>query len=84
MTTVTRYGDSRNIYTVPVGLCNELTSVNESKYEDKHQKALICPGESVSKRNRARYQKKRQCAYTLLVVHPNLFHQQGNQKSRIL
>ena len=44
MTTVTRDDDSQNIYTVPVGRCNQQTSVEESKYEEKPKSALIFPG----------------------------------------
>ena len=47
MTTVTRDDDSPNIYTVPVGRCDLQTSVDESKYEEIHQNALICPGDSI-------------------------------------
>ena len=47
MTTVTRDDEIPNIYTVPVGRCNVYTSVDESKYEEIHQKALICPGGSI-------------------------------------
>ena len=50
MTKVTCDEKSPNIYTVSVGQCNELTSVDESKYEDKRQNTLICPGESISKK----------------------------------
>ena len=50
VTTVTRDDEIPNIYTVPVGRCNVYTSVDESKYEEIHQKALICPGESISKK----------------------------------
>ena len=50
MTTVTRDYDSQNIYTVPVGQCNQQTSVEESKYEKKRKNALIVPGESISKK----------------------------------
>ena len=44
MTTVTRDDDSQNIYTVPVGICNKHTSVEDSKYEKKHKNVLIVPG----------------------------------------
>ena len=47
MKTVTRDDESGNIYTVPVGRCNELTPVDESKYQEKRKKALIFPGESI-------------------------------------
>ena len=44
MTTVTRDYDSQNIYTVPIGQCNQETSVEEFKYEEKQKNALIVPG----------------------------------------
>ena len=50
MTTVTRDDVSQNIYTVPVGLCNQHTSVEEYKYEEKPKSALIVTGESISKK----------------------------------
>ena len=37
-------------YNVPVGQCNQQTSVEESEYEDKRKNALIIPGESISKK----------------------------------
>ena len=84
VTTVTHDDDIQNMYTVPVWQCNELTSVDESKYEEKRQNSLICPSEYISKKNWARYHKKRLCAYTLFLVHPSLFYQQGNHNSCIL
>ena len=50
VTTVTCDDGNLNIYTVPVVQCNELTSVDESKYEEKRQHSLICPGESIPKK----------------------------------
>ena len=44
VTTVTRDDDSQNIYTVPVWRCDEVTSVDGSKYEEKCNNALIFPG----------------------------------------
>ena len=46
--TVTHDDYSRNVYTLPVGPCNELTSVDESKYEEKRQNSLIFPGGYIS------------------------------------
>ena len=43
VTTVTRDDDSQNIYTVPVGQCNQQKSFEDSKYKN----ALIVPGESI-------------------------------------
>ena len=51
MTTVTRNDDSQNICTVPVGRCNQHTSVEESKHEEKRKNSkkkmrlYIVPGE---------------------------------------
>ena len=50
VTTVTRDDDSQNIYTVPVGGCNQQKLVEEYKYEEKRKNALIVPGESISKK----------------------------------
>ena len=50
MTTLTRDDDSQDMYTVPVGLCNQQTSVEESKYEYKCKNAIMVPGESISKK----------------------------------
>ena len=50
MTTLTRDDDSPKIYTVPVGRCNQQTSVEESKYEEKRKSILIVPGEYISKK----------------------------------
>ena len=49
VTTVTRDDDSQNIYTLPVGRCNQQTYVDESKHEEKPKSALIFPGEYISK-----------------------------------
>ena len=50
VTTATRDNDSPNIYTVPVGRCDLQTLVDESKYEEIHQNALIFTGDSISKK----------------------------------
>ena len=44
MTTVTCDDDSQNIYNVPVGIYNQQTSDDESKYEEKRKNALIGTG----------------------------------------
>ena len=44
MTTVTRYDDGQNIFTVPVERCNENTSVEESRYEKMRRNSIIGPG----------------------------------------
>ena len=50
VTTVTRYDDSQNIYTISVGICNQHTSVEGSKYEEKPKSVLTVPGEYISKK----------------------------------
>ena len=74
MTTVTSDDDSQNIYTVTVGRCNEPTSVDESEYEEKRENLFICPGESIPKKEPSKISEKRQCAYTLFLVHINICH----------
>ena len=65
MTTVTRNYDSQNIYTVPFGQCNQHTSVEDYKYEEKIKSALIVPGESISKKEpRNTPEKKTMRLYT--------------------
>ena len=49
-TTVTRDDESKNIFTVSIVLYNEQTSDDESKYEEKHNNALIGPVESIAKK----------------------------------
>ena len=43
--------DSPNIYTIPVGCCDIQTSVDESKYDEIHQNALISEVNLSQKRN---------------------------------
>ena len=59
MTTVTRDDDSTNIYTVPVGQCNQQTSIEESKYEEKRNITLIVPGEYISKKEPIKISEKK-------------------------
>ena len=47
VTTVIIYDDSQDIYTVPVGRYNKHTSVEDPKYEDKPNSALIVPNQSI-------------------------------------
>ena len=44
---VTHDDDGPNIYTVHIGRCYLQTSVDESKYDEIHQNALICPDEYI-------------------------------------
>ena len=47
MTTVSGDDEGQNIHTVHFGKCNELTSVDKSKYEEKRQNALFFLGKSI-------------------------------------
>ena len=78
MTTVTRDDDSQNNFTVPVGRYNQQTSVEESKYEEKRKKALIVPGESISKKEPIKIQEKKTMRLYIVPGAPTLFYQQGN------
>ena len=44
---LTRDDHSQNIYTLPVGRCNELTSVDDSEYEEKPKSILVVPDGSI-------------------------------------
>ena len=59
LTTVPRDDDSTNMYTVNVGQCNIQTSVDKTEYEDIHQNALICPGESISEKEQSKISEKK-------------------------
>ena len=84
VTTVTRDDEIRNTYIVPIGWCNELTSVDESKYEEKLKSALICPGESISKKEPSKISEKKIVCLYIVPGAPTLFYQQGNHNSCIL
>ena len=75
---VTCDDDSRNIYTVPIGRCNQKTSVGESKYEEKLQNALICPSESISKKEPSKISEKIIICLYIVPGATTLFYQQGN------
>ena len=83
MTRVTRDDYSRNVYTVRIGGCNVLTSVDESKYEEKRQNLLICPGEYISKNEPNKISEKTVRLYFVPGSH-TLLYQQSNQNSFIL
>ena len=59
MTTVTCDDDSQNIYTITVGWCNEQTSVEESKSEEKLKNAFIGSGESISNKELSKISEKK-------------------------
>ena len=50
VTMVIRDDDSKNVYTVTVVQCNQHTSVEQSKYEEKCTSVLFVPGEYISKK----------------------------------
>ena len=84
MTTVKRDDYSQNIYTVTVVRCNQQTSVEESKYEEKPKITLIVPGEYISKKKPSKIsENKTMCSY-IIPGTPTLFYQQVNHNSFIL
>ena len=50
VTTITCDDNSQNIYTVTSGRCNQHTSVEDYKYEEKRKNALIVPDKYISKK----------------------------------
>ena len=84
VTTITLDDEIQNIYTVPVGRCNQQTSVEESKYEEKRQIALIASCESISKKGPSKILEKKKIRLYIVPGAPTLFYQQGNHNSFIL
>ena len=84
MTTVTRDDDSLIIYTAPVGWCNQQTSVEESKYEEKPKSVFIVPGASISKREPSKTSENKPMWLYIVPGAPTLFYQQDNHNSWIL
>ena len=84
MTTVTSNYDSKNIYNVPIGRCNQQTSVEESKYEDKRKSALILRGEYISKKELFKISENKTICLYIVPGAPTLFYQQSNHNSCIL
>ena len=76
---VTCDDDSQNMYTVLVGRCNEQTSVEQSKYEEKIKNALIGPDESISKKEPSKISEKKTNGLYIVPGAPTLLYQQGNQ-----
>ena len=74
MTTVTCDDDSQNIYTIPVGRCNQHTSVEESKYEEKHKIALIVPGEYISNKEPSKILEKKKMRLYIVPGSSTLFY----------
>ena len=84
MTTVTCDDDIRKIYTVPVGGCNQQTTFEESKFENKPKRALIVTGASISNNEPSKKSAKKPERLFIVPGAPTLFFQQGNQNSCIL
>ena len=84
MTTVTRDDDSQYIYTVPVWKCNQQTSVEESKYEEKPNSALIFPDESISRKEPIKILEDKTMRLYIVPGAPTLSYQKGNHNSCVL
>ena len=84
VTTITCDDNSQNIYTVPVGKCNQKTSVEYSKYEEKLKNALIFPCESILKKEPSNISEKKTMRLYIVPGAPTLFNQQGDHNSCIL
>ena len=84
MTTLTCDDYSQNIYTVPVGQCNQQTSVEESKYEDKPKSVLTVPVGSISKKEPRNLSENKTMRLYIFPGAPTFFYQQGNHNSCIL
>ena len=84
MTTVTRDDDSQNIYTVPVGQCNQHTSVEDYKYEEKRKNALIVPGKYISNKEPIKVPERKTTRLYIVPGAPTLFYQKGNHNSCML
>ena len=76
--------DSQNTNTVPVRWCNKITSVEESKYEEKSNSALIVLGESISKKQLSKIPKNKILRLYIVPGAPPSSYQQGNQNPCIL
>ena len=83
-TTVTRDYYSQNIYTLPIGRCNQHTSVEESKYEEKRKSALIVPGGYISKKEPSKISERKTMRLYIVPGVPTLFYQHGNHNLCIL
>ena len=84
MTTVTRDDEGQNMYTVPVRQCNQQTSVEESRYEEKPKSALIVPGKSISKKETSKISGNKTIRLYIVPDAPTLFYEQGNKYTCIL
>ena len=84
LTMVTRDDDSQNIYTVSIGQYNELTSYDESKYEDKCKNVLIVPGEYISKKLPIKIPENKKMHLYIVLGASTLLYQQDNNNPCIL
>ena len=75
---VTRDDGSQNIYTVPIVICNDQTSVEESKNKEKSKNALIGPGEFISKKEPSNISENKTMRLYIVPDAPTLSYQQGN------
>ena len=73
-----------NMYTVPVGRCNEKTVVEQSKYEEERKNELFGPGESISNKEPKNISEKKTTRFHIVPGAPTLFYQHGNHNSFIL
>ena len=72
------------MYTVSVGISNQKTSVEESKYEEKPKSVLIVPGEYIPKKEPSNILEMKTMRLYIVTLAPTLFYQQGNHNSCIL
>ena len=72
------------VFTVTVGQCNQQTSVEEYKYEEKRNNSLIFPGKSISKKEQSKISEKKTMWLYIFPVAPTLLYQQGNHNSCVL
>ena len=59
MKTVTRDDNSQNMYYLPFGRCIQQTSVEDSRYKEKRNNALIVPGGYISKKESSKISEKK-------------------------
>ena len=68
--TVTYGDESQTIYTVPIGKCNQQTSDEEYKYEEKLKSELIVPGEYISKKEPSKISENKTIRLYIVPVAP--------------
>ena len=72
------------MYYLPFGRCIQQTSVEDSKYKEKRNNALIVPGGYISKKESSKISEKKTMRLYIFPSAPTLFYQQGNHNSCIL